>query len=154
MSNFWKNIQPAIKKETRRVAFITLIGVFVMWFVFLVLHITIPEKVAFDYTVIVGGIGGGFITVLNFFLMGLMVQDVTLTTEQDVARSKVRVSYSQRLIIQMIWGIIVVAAPGVHYVAGLLPLLFPSIGIKLTGILLKNNQGAEVDENESGHIRS
>ena len=137
MSNFLKNIQPAVLKETKKVALSTLIGVLLMWLVFFVLHMILPEKVPFDYTVILGGIGGGFIAVLNFFLMGLTVQNVASTTDQEWARKKMKASYSQRMMMQMIWGIVAVVAPCFNYVAGLLPLLFPSLGIKITGILLK-----------------
>lgn len=137
MSSFLKNIQPAVKKETKKVAISTLIGVLLMWIVFFVLHMVLPEKVPFDYTVILGGIGGGLIAVLNFFMMGLTVQNVAATTDQDAARTKMKASYSQRMMMQMLWGIAAVVAPCFNYVAGLLPLLFPSIGIKITGILLK-----------------
>ncbi len=137
MSNFWENIQPAIKKETKKVAMSTLIGVLLMWIVFFLLSMIMPENVKFDYTVLLGGIGGGLVAVLNFFMMGLTVQNVASTTDSDTARAKMKASYSQRMMMQMIWGIIAVVAPCFHYVAGLLPLLFPSIGIKFTGILLK-----------------
>lgn len=137
MSNFFKNIQPAVQKETKKIAISTLLGVLLMWVVFFVLHMIIPEKVPFDYTVILGGIGGGLIAVLNFFLMGLTVQSVASTTDEELARKKMKASYSQRMMMQMIWGIVAVAAPCFNYVAGLLPLLFPSLGIKITGIFLK-----------------
>ena len=137
MSNFLKNIQPAVQKETKKIAISTQIGVLLMWIVFFVLHMIIPAKVPFDYTVILGGIGGGFIAVLNFFLMGLTIQNVASTTDEELARKKMKASYSQRMMMQMIWGIIAVAAPCFNYVAGLLPLLFPSIGIKITGIFLR-----------------
>lgn len=137
MSNFLKNIQPAVQKETKKIAISTLLGVLLMWVVFFVLHMIIPEKVPFDYTVILGGIGGGLIAVLNFFLMGLTVQSVASTTDEELARKKMKASYSQRMMMQMIWGIVAVAAPCFNYVAGLLPLLFPSLGIKITGIFLK-----------------
>ena len=137
MSSFLKNIQPAVKKETKRVARNTFIGVLLMVAIFFVLHMIIPEKVPFDYTVVLGGIGGGLVAVLNFFMMGLTIQNVASTTDEDAARTKMKTSYSKRMMMQMIWGIIAVAAPCFNYVAGLLPLLFPSIGIKITSILLK-----------------
>ena len=45
-------IQPAVKKETKKVIIYTLTGIVLMWIVFAVLHGTMPEKVPFDYTVI------------------------------------------------------------------------------------------------------
>ena len=70
MSNFGDKVQPAVKKETKNVAIYTVVGVVVMWVGFLILHLIWPEKIPFDYRVILGGIGGGAVAVLNFFLMG------------------------------------------------------------------------------------
>ena len=86
MSSFLENVQPAVRKETKKVAVSTLIGVVVMWIAFAVLHMTMPEKVPLDYTVFLGGICGGIIAVLNFFLMGLTVQKVAASTDEDAAR--------------------------------------------------------------------
>lgn len=74
MSNFGDKVQPAVKKETKNVAIYTVVGVVVMWVGFLILHLIWPEKIPFDYRVILGGIGGGAVAVLNFFLMGMAVQ--------------------------------------------------------------------------------
>ena len=71
MSNFGDKVQPAVKKETKNVAIYTVVGVVVMWVGFLILHLIWPEKIPFDYRVILGGIGGGAVAVLNFFLMGI-----------------------------------------------------------------------------------
>ena len=68
MSNFRDKVQPAVKKETKNVAIYTVVGVVVMWVGFLILHLIWPEKIPFDYRVILGGIGGGAVAVLNFFL--------------------------------------------------------------------------------------
>lgn len=137
MSNFWENVQPAVKKETKRVAVSTLIGVIVMWIVFAVLHMTMPDKVPLDYTVFLGGICGGLIAVLNFFLMGLTVQKVAASTDEDAARSRMKASYSQRMMLQMLWVIVAIVAPCFHFAAGIVPLLFPGMGIKILGIIKK-----------------
>lgn len=131
------NVQPAIKKETGHVALYTGIGVVLMWAVFLLLHISMPEKVPFDYTVILGGACGGLVAVLNFFLMGLTVQKVASSGDTDMARWKLRSSYTQRMALQFLWGVAAIAAPCFHFAAGLLPLLFPGIGIKIGGIFMK-----------------
>lgn len=67
MSSMFHDIQPAVKKETKRVAGITATGTLVMWIVFFAFHMGMPEKVPFDYTVILGGICGSLVAVLNFF---------------------------------------------------------------------------------------
>ena len=135
MSKLLDNMQPAIKEETKHVAIYTATGVVLMWLLFLVLHFTMPEKVPFNYTVILGGLGGGAVAVLNFLWMGLMVQKAAAKAgDQDAV---VKGSYSQRMLFQMLWVIIAIVAPCFHYVAGILPLLFPGTGIKIMGILKK-----------------
>lgn len=137
MSNFGDNVQPAVKKETKNVAVSTAVGVVIMWGVFAVLHMVMPDKVPLDYTVFLGGICGGLIAVMNFFLMGITVQKVAASTDEDAARSRMKASYSQRTMIQMLWIIVAIAAPCFHFVAGIAPLLFPGMGIKIMGIIKK-----------------
>lgn len=130
-------VQPAVKKETGHVAVYTAIGAVLMWGIFGILHGVMPEKVPFDYTVFLGGIGGGLIAVLNFFLMGLTVQKVAVSTDEDAARMKMKASYSQRMLLQMLWVVAAIALPCFQFVAGILPLLFPSLGIKIHSIIFK-----------------
>ncbi len=137
MSKFWDKVAPAVKKETLRVSVFTLVGVILMWIIFFVLHMFMPEQVPFDYTVILGGIAGGIVAVLNFFLMGLTVQKVAASETEDSARARMKASYTQRTLLQMLWVIVAIAAPCFQFVAGIAPLFFPSLGIKITGILKK-----------------
>ena len=135
-----REIQPAVKKETQNVAAATGIGVILMWIVFAILHMVNPDSVPFDYTVILGGICGGIVAVLNFFLMGLTVQKVASQTDEDTARTQMKASYSQRLMLQILWIILAIAAPCFQFAAGIAPLLFPSIGIKLRALVKKGNK--------------
>lgn len=138
MSSSSDKMQPAIKKETKHVALYTAVGVVLMWLVFLALHFGMPEKVPFDYTVILGGLGGGAVAVLNFLWMALMVQRAAeKADDQDAVRALVKGSYSQRILFQVIWIIVAILAPCFQYVAGILPLLFPGTGIKIMGIIKK-----------------
>lgn len=137
MSRLFDTVQPAVKKETKNVAVSTGIGIVLMWILFAVLHVAFPEKVPFDYTVFLGGIGGGIIAVLNFFLMGLTVQKVAATKDDADAKMKMKASYSRRMLMQVLWIIIAIVAPCFWFAAGILPLLFPGMGIKIRGIVLK-----------------
>lgn len=137
MNHFFENVQPAVKKETKKVAISTLVGVLLLWCIFFICHSLIPQKVPFDYTVILGGIGGGCVAVLNFFVMGLTVQAVASMEDESMARNRMKTSYTYRMMLQMLWGIIAIAAPCFHFAAGLIPLLFPSIGIKVLGMMEK-----------------
>lgn len=137
MSGIFEQVQPAVKKETIRVAACTSAGVILMWILFFVLHRIMPEQVPFNYTVFLGGLGGGIVAVLNFFFMGLTVQKVAASASEDAARMSMKASYSRRMMLQMLWVVVAIAAPCFQFAAGIAPLLFPSLGIKLTGILKK-----------------
>ena len=134
MSSILDNVQPAVKKETKRIIKITIAGLILMWILFAVLHFAMPDKVPLDYTVFLGGIGGGAVAVLNFFLMGLAVQKAASASDEGTARMKLKASYSQRFLMQILWVILAIVAPCFHFVAGIAPLLFPGTGIKLMGI--------------------
>ena len=134
MSSILDNVQPAVKKETTRIIKITIVGLILMWILFAVLHFAMPDKVPLDYTVFLGGIGGGAVAVLNFFLMGLAVQKAASASDEGTARMKLKASYSQRFLMQILWVILAIVAPCFHFVAGIAPLLFPGTGIKLMGI--------------------
>ena len=139
MSGLLENVQPAVKKETKRVVMITGAGLILMWILFAILHFTMPDKVPFDYTVILGGIGGGVIAVLNFFLMGLAVQKAASATDEGTARMKLKASYSQRFMMMILWVIVAIVAPCFQFGAGIAPLLFPGTGLKFVGIFHKAN---------------
>ena len=139
MSGLLENVQPAVKKETKRVVMITGAGLILMWILFAILHFTMPDKVPFDYTVILGGIGGGVIAVLNFFLMGLAVQKAASATDEGTARMKLKASYSQRFMMMILWVIVAIVAPCFQFAAGIAPLLFPGTGLKFVGIFHKAN---------------
>ena len=130
----FKDLALAVRKETLRVAVVSAALIVIMWIAFGIGHAVSPEQIPFNYTVILGGLGGGFIAVLNFFMMGVTVQKVAGTENEDDARAKMRMSYSQRMLLQIIWIIIAIAAPCFHFAAGIAPLFFPSIGIKLRAI--------------------
>lgn len=134
MSSILDNVQPAVKNETKRIIKITIVGLILMWILFAVLHFAMPDKVPLDYTVFLGGIGGGAVAVLNFFLMGLAVQKAASASDEGTARMKLKASYSQRFLMQILWVILAIVAPCFHFVAGIAPLLFPGTGIKLMGI--------------------
>ena len=134
MSSILDNVQPAVKKQTKRIIKITIVGLILMWILFAVLHFAMPDKVPLDYTVFLGGIGGGAVAVLNFFLMGLAVQKAASASDEGTARMKLKASYSQRFLMQILWVILAIVAPCFHFVAGIAPLLFPGTGIKIMGI--------------------
>ena len=75
--------------------------------------------------------------VLNFFLMGMTVQKVTSTEDEGLARQRMKTSYTRRMLLQILWMIAAIAAPCFQFVAGLIPLVFPSTGLKILSVLGK-----------------
>ncbi|MDO4521717.1 MAG: hypothetical protein Q4B57_01075 [Eubacteriales bacterium] len=135
MGKMFAKLQPAVRTETKRVAVGTGIGVVLMWIAFGVFHLLVPDQVPFDYRVMLGGLGGGFVVVLNFFLMALTVQKVVSIEDESAARNHMKASYTQRMMMQGLWCIVAIVAPCFQFAAGLLPLLFPTAVIKLVGII-------------------
>ena len=131
----FQNLAPAVKKETRFIAVSTAALTVLMILVFGVLHVIIPDKVPFDYTVILAAIGGCIVAVLNFALMAVTVQKVSSADDQKKAASTMKASYTYRLLLQILWAIAAITAPCFQFIAGLVPLLFPGIAIKLRGLL-------------------
>ena len=134
----FSGLSPAIVKETRYIAVFEAAAVVVMYIVFAVLHAVMPDKVPFDYRVILGGLGGGIIAVANIYLLGRTVQKISETEDQKLAAVYMKASYKRRMLLQMAWGVVAIAAPVFQFAAGLIPLLFPSIAAKLRAVLLKD----------------
>ncbi len=140
-------LQPAVKTETGKIALGTGIGVLIMYAVFLILHLIVPEDapfnlaVPFDYKVILGGIGGFLVAVGNFFWMAVTVQKVASIEDDKQARSTMGVSYRYRTLMQLLWVILAIVVPVFNMVAGIVPLFIPSIVIKLRGIISAGKGG-------------
>ena len=132
----------AVKKETRNIAVSEIIGVAIMLLVFFILHMLIPDKVPFDYRVVLAGIAGGGIAVLNFFLMGITVQKVAETEDEQAAVRKMRTSYTYRMLLQGLWAVLSTVLPCFQFAAGLIPLLIPGAAIKARGFRIHSNHPA------------
>ena len=108
MSNFGDKVQPAVKKETKKCCHLYCCRRGCDVGRFLILHLIWPEKIPFDYRVILGGIGGGAVAVLNFFLMGMAVQKAVSETDEAGAKRRMQASYSQRNLMQMLWAVLAI----------------------------------------------
>lgn len=152
------HIQPAVRKETLRIAAGTLILSVLMVAVFLIAG-------AFDASVLWGTLLGTAVTILNFFLLGLSVQRATEkmkdvhfpsyeeadaqlgedeeeppipdSPELTQAKRGMQLAYTGRMLLVVVTGIVALAVPGIHPVAALVPFLFPRIIIFIYGIFHK-----------------
>lgn len=152
MGKVWDNVAPAIKKETKNVFFTTTVGTVLMWVLFFVGHIIFGEDIPFDYRVFTGGLLGLIVAVGNFFMMGLTVQKVSSTEDEKAAHNIMKLSYTRRMLIQVVWIVIALAVPVFYWAAGILPLIFPSAGIKIKGLIdqKKYNKEKEVEQKQDG----
>ena len=129
--NFFRHV---LNMSVERHPLFLLFSVWLRLDAFLILHLIWPEKIPFDYRVILGGIGGGAVAVLNFFLMGMAVQKAVSETDEAGAKRRMQASYSQRNLMQMLWAVLAIVLPCFQFAAGILPLLIPGTAIKLMGI--------------------
>jgi len=132
-------ISPALKKELKNIFLYILIGEFLLIGIYLILNLFtgLPEYLKFDYTVILGAVCGGGIAFLNFFLMGLTVQKVASDSNAERARNRMKLSYTYRYLMQIGWIVTAILVPCFNSIAGIIPLLFPTFGIKVASIVFK-----------------
>ncbi len=116
-------IDSTVLKETRYIAVWTLVFSVLMQAVFLVIA-------KWDYTVLLGNLLGAFISVGNFFLLGLTVQKA-VTKEEKEARTVMKLSQTYRSL-----GIIVLVGLGIildrfNTVTVIIPVFFPRLAIAI-----------------------
>ena len=136
-------LQKAVKDETIFVALGSVILSVIMILVFFGLMILVffglnkafPEQVPMGLPVIAGAAGGCAVAVGNFFLMALTVQKVAGIENYDQAYRSMQVSYRYRTFLQLIWCVLCMVLKFINPVAGILPLLWPSLLIKGRGII-------------------
>lgn len=132
-------IDPAVKRETFYITASVLIFSVLMQAVFLVTGF-------WDFTVLFGNIYGAFLAVFNFFLLGLTVQKA-VTKEEKEAKNLIKLSQSGRMLGLLVLAIVGVYLPCFHFLAVLLPLLFPRIAIMFRPLFDKKVSGEKEGEN-------
>jgi len=138
----FRNVEPAVKKETRFIALVVLICSAVMQAVYLVIG-------QWNYRVLLGNLLGAALAVGNFFLMGLAIQKALGKSQEDAAQ---QMKLSQRLRLLLLGVVVVIGAvlPCFDLIAILLPLLFPRIGVNIRGIMLGKQNNETTLNNAAG----
>ena len=121
-------LQPASQREVRRIAVGTLVcDVLMVAGLFLASQFDIGT---FDLgKILVSAAIGSVIAVLNFALMCLTVQSAVGMADQKQMKAKFQLSYNVRMIIQAGWTVAAFLIPGLHFVAGAAPVIFPKVTI-------------------------
>ncbi|MBQ8163154.1 MAG: hypothetical protein IJZ93_02135 [Clostridia bacterium] len=116
-----KKIDTVVLKETGYIAIWSLILSALMQAVFLIIQ-------GWDMTVLFGNILSVFVSVLNFFLMGITVQKAVIKEEKE-AKSFMKLSHSLRTLILLVGVVIGVALPYFSTWTVIIPLFFPRIAM-------------------------
>ena len=121
-------LQPASQREVRRNAVGTLVcDVLMVAGLFLASQFDIGT---FDFgKILLSAAIGSVIAVLNFALMCLTVQSAVGMADQKQMKAKFQLSYNARMILQAGWTVIAFLVPGIHFIAGAAPVLFPKVTI-------------------------
>ena len=125
-------IDPAVKKETRYILGFSILLSAVMELVFYLCgHM--------DYTVPLGNLLGVCIAVLNFFLMGLTIQN-SIGLDEKAASEKLKLSQKLRMLMVIALAGAGVGLPCFHSLAVVIPLFFPRIAIAFWPLFNKEDQ--------------
>ncbi len=128
-----KKIDTVVRRETFYVAAWTLILSVLMEAVFLVIG-------KWNITVLFGNLLGAFAAVLNFFLMGLTVQSA-VSKEEKEAKNLMKLSMTLRNFLLVAFMVVGFLVPCFDVIAVLIPLLFPSVAVKLRPMFMKTSDG-------------
>lgn len=120
-------LQPASKKEIKRIAIGTGICDLILLAVLFVL--SLEGLLTFNYTVFLGVLIGSCVAILNFTIMCLTIQKATGIDEQKQMKAFIQGSYNGRLMLQAGWVIVAILVPHFQVVASAAPLLFPNLTI-------------------------
>ncbi len=121
-------LQKAVVKETLRIAVGTLILAAIMNVVFLIIG-------AWEVSVLLGSLLGSLVSVGNFLLLGITIQQITSSDgDEKRNRLKLQFSYSVRMFALIVIIIVAIQFDIFNWIAVAIPLLFPRITIMIMQI--------------------
>lgn len=98
-----------------------------------------------DYTVLLGNVWGAFISVLNFFCMGLFIQKA-VNVNQDEAKKIIKLSQTLRTLALFVLIVIGILMPFFSTIAVILPLFFSRFGIFIKAFQIKKKEAEHQNE--------
>lgn len=94
------------------------------------------------YTVLLGNLLSGAVSVFNFFLLGITVQKAIETGDVKAAKTKMRISQFARLLMLGVVAVLGATLPWCFDLwATLIPMLFPRVSMIIRQILIKKEGG-------------
>lgn len=131
-------LQPASRRELKRIALGTgALDLIMIAGLFLLSQFGIGS---FDLVkILISALCGSAVAIFNFALMCLTVQSAVGMQDMKKMKAKFQLSYNARMILQAGWAVMAFLIPGIHFIAGAAPVLFPKVTIlylQFTGKLL------------------
>ena len=123
-------IDKVVLKETKYIAYTTIILSVLLQSVFLVMG-------KWDYKCLLGNVLGGATAILNFFLMGVTIQNAVLKEEKE-AKNLVKLSQSARLFMMFFIALLGYLIPVFNLLTVIIPYLFPRIGVMIRAFIVKD----------------
>ena len=124
-----EKIDKVVLKETKYIALFTIILSVLMQSVFLIIG---------KWTIahLLGNILGALAAVLNFFLMGITVQNAVVKEEKE-AKNLIKLSQNLRLFMMLFFALIGYLVPVFNLLTVIIPYLFPRIAVMIRHYVVK-----------------
>ena len=123
-------ISESIKKETLFLAVVEIILTAIMFAVFLIFK-------KFSVSVLLGGIIGSVLVLLNFFVMCLSIQKATGVDDVKTSKNIMRASQALRTLALLALFAVCLAVLKTNVISTLVPVIFPRISVFIRQIMLK-----------------
>ena len=126
-----QKLQPASRRELKRIAIGVALGTLGMLIVFALLH-------RFSLPVLLGALLGAAAAVGNFYSLCLSVQKAASQEDETGTRRVMQSSYTKRMLLNILVIVIGMTVDAFYWLAVVLPLLMPRLVIqviRLTGAL-------------------
>ena len=121
-------LQPASRKEIARISLGT--GFFDIVMIAALFVLSLFDIGTFDIVkILISTLIGSAIAIISFTIMCLTVQSAVTMTDKKKMKAKFQLSYNVRMVLQAGWTVAAFLIPGIHFVAGAAPILFPKVTI-------------------------
>lgn len=153
-------LQPASKKEVKRIAIGTAVCDGIMIAGFFLLSLVGVGKFEL-IPILLGAAGGTAVAILNFAIMCLTIQNAVNIGEKKRMKAFIQGSYNGRLLLQAVWIVVAFMVSRINVIAAALPLLFPNLTIfflqsrgKLVSPSDRKNPSEDTQEEPEDHLGS
>ena len=98
---------------------------------------------------------GSLIAIGNFTLLCLTIQSAVEIESKRKMKARFQLSYNLRMLIQAVWVVACFLIPGIHFIAGAAPVLFPNVWLyylQFTGKLLPKEDSTLAEPRQNSEL--